>query len=381
VTERFGAVVAGLGAMGSATAYRLAAAGERVLGIDRFAPPHALGSSHGSSRIIREAYFEHPLYVPFAQRAIAAWREVEAASGSSLLRTTGGLMIGPRDGEVAGGAIESARVHGLPYEELEAAEANRRFPALRVPEGEVAVWEPRAGVLDPERCVAAHLELARRAGATLRFGETLAGWRGDGDAVRVETSAGAVSCDALVLCAGPWMAELLAGVAPLSVERTVQHWFRPRAHPEQFAPERFPIFIWESDPGRAWYGFPDLGDGFKAALHHQGEPASPDTVRREVSPEEVARLRVLLERFIPDASGEHLRAAVCLYTNTPDQNFLIDRHPRDPRVWIVSPCSGHGFKFSSVIGEVVAAEVTGTPSGFDLSPFRLARFAPETQSS
>jgi sarcosine oxidase len=374
VTEVFDVVVAGLGAMGSSTAYRLAAAGERVLGIDRFAPPHALGSSHGSSRIIREAYFEHPLYVPFAQRAIAAWREVEATSGSSLLRTTGGLMIGPPDGEVAGGALESARVHGLPYEELGAAVANRRFPALRVPEGEVAIWEPRAGVLDLERCVAAHLDLARREGATLRFGETLAGWRDEGDGLHVETSAGSVDCGALVLCAGPWMAGLLAGIAPLTVERTVQHWFRPRAHPELFAAERFPIFIWESAPGAAWYGFPDLGDGFKAALHHQGEPASPDTVRRDVGAEEVARLRALLDRFIPDASGEHLRAAVCLYTNTPDQHFLIDRHPLERRVWLVSPCSGHGFKFSTVIGEVVAAEVRGEPSGFDLTPFRLGRF-------
>jgi sarcosine oxidase len=228
--------------------------------------------------------------------------------------------------------------------------------------------------------VAAHLDLARRAGATLRFGETLIGWRTEGDGVRVETSAGPVDCGALVLCAGPWMAGLLAGIAPLSVERTVQHWFRPRARPEQFAADHFPIFIWESAPGAAWYGFPDLGDGFKAALHHQGEPASADTVRREVGAEEVARLRALLDRFIPDASGEHLRAAVCLYTNTPDQHFLIDRHPRDPRVWLVSPCSGHGFKFSSVIGEVVAAEVRGEPSGFDLEPFRLARFDPNLSS-
>ncbi len=367
-------VVAGLGAMGSSIAWRLAESGLRVLGIDRFAPPHALGSSHGSSRILREAYFEHPLYVPFAQRALAAWREIEARAGEALLRTTGGLMIGPRDGEVAGGALTSARLHGLPHEELSWEEARRRFPALRVPESEVAVWEPRAGVLDPERCVAALLALARAAGAELRFGEALLGWRGEGGELRVETASGAVRCGALVLAAGPWMAELLAGVVPLAVERTVQHWFRPRERAELFAAERFPIFIWESAPGRAWYGFPDLGEGLKAALHHQGEPARADAVRRSVEPREIEALRLLLERFIPDAAGEHVRAAVCLYTNTPDGHFLVDRHPRDPRVWIVSPCSGHGFKFASVIGEVVAAEVRGEPPGFDLGPFRRARF-------
>jgi sarcosine oxidase len=367
-------VVAGLGAMGSSTAYRLAAAGKRVLGLDRFAPPHDRGSSHGSSRIIREAYFEHPLYVPFAQRALAAWREIEARTGVELLRTTGGLMIGPQGGEVAGGALRSARLHGLPYEELSPSGTRRRFPAFAVPENEVAVWEPRAGVLDPERCVATLCALARAAGAELRFGDPLRGWSEAGDGVRVETAAGAFDCGALVLAAGPWMAELLAGVAPLAVERTVQHWFEPGGDPSLYAPGRFPIFIWESGPGLAWYGFPDLGDGLKAALHHQGEPADPDTVRRTVRPEEVEAVRRLLDRGIPGAAGRHLRSAVCLYTNTPDGHFLIDRFPEKRRIWIVSPCSGHGFKFASVIGEVVAAEVLGLDSGFDLTPFRLGRF-------
>jgi sarcosine oxidase len=366
--------------MGSATAFNLAQAGRRVLGIDRFAPPHAQGSTHGSSRIIREAYFEDPLYVPFAQRAFAAWREIETRAGEKLLRTTGGLMIGPRAGDVAGGALRSAALHGLPFEELPAPVANRRYPALRVPDGEIAVWEPRAGVLSPERAVAALHRLAREGGAELRFGETLLSWRAEGRGVRVETDRGAVACAALVLAAGPWMPDLLGAEAPLAVERTVQHWFRPRAHAELFAPERFPIFIWESGPGRAWYGFPDIGEGgeggegVKVALHHQGEPAHPDTVRRTVAESEVQAIRALLDRFIPDAAGEHLRAAVCLYTNTPDHHFLIDRHPRDEGVWIVSPCSGHGFKFASVIGEVVAAEVCGRAPGFDLRPFRLARF-------
>lgn len=368
-------VIAGLGAMGSSTAFRLAEAGVRVLGLDRLRPPHAYGSSHGASRILREAYFEHPLYVPFAQRAIEAWREIEARSGAELLRTTGGLMLGPPAGDVVGGALLSARQHRLPHEVLAAGEIEQRFPAFSVPEGEIGVWEPRAGILDPERCVEAMLTLARVAGAELRWGETLLGWEPDGEAVRVRTDGGEISCGRLVLAAGPWMPGLLGAAVPLAVERTVQHWFRPRVEDGRFAAGRCPIYIWESAPGRAWYGFPDLGHGIKAALHHQGEPAEPETVRRSVGEDEVAAVTSLLDRHLPGAAGQYLRSAVCMYTNTPDGHFVIDRHPRAPGVWIVSPCSGHGFKFASAIGEVVAAEVRGQPSGFDLRPFRVQRFA------
>jgi sarcosine oxidase len=375
VSPAFDVVIAGLGAMGSSTAFRLAEAGVRVLGLDRLRPPHAYGSSHGASRILREAYFEHPLYVPFAQRAIAAWREIEARSGGELLRTTGGLMLGPPEGEVVGGALRSARQHRLPHEVLSAREVEQRFPAFSVPDGEVGVWEPRAGILDPERSVEVMLRLARDFGAELRFGETLLGWVPDGDAVRVRTDAGEISCGRLVLCAGPWMPGLLGAAAPLAVERTVQHWFRPRVADGRFGAERCPVYIWESAPGRAWYGFPDLGQGVKAALHHQGEPADPETVRRSVGEDEIAAVARLLDRHLPGAAGQYLRSAVCMYTNTPDGHFVIDRHPRASGVWIVSPCSGHGFKFASAIGEVVAAEVRDQRSGFDLRPFRLARFA------
>ncbi len=375
MSAAYDVVIAGLGAMGSSTALRLAEAGVRVLGLDRLRPPHAFGSSHGSSRILREAYFEHPLYVPFARRAIEAWREIEALSGTQLLRSTGGLMLGPPDGEVVGGALLSAREHRLPHELLEAREIERRFPAFSVPDGEVGVWEPRAGILDPERCIETMLSLARGAGAELRFGVTLLGWGPDGESVRLSTDAGEISCGRLVLAAGPWLPGLLGPAVPLSVERTVQHWFRPRVVDGRFAGGRCPIYIWESAPGRVWYGFPDLGEGVKAALHHQGEPAHPETVRRSVDDDEVAAVRRLLDRHLPGAAGELLRSAVCMYTNTPDGHFVIDRHPDAAGVWVVSACSGHGFKFSSAIGEVVAAEVRGQASGFDLHPFRLARFA------
>lgn len=370
--DRCVVVVAGLGAMGSAIASELARSGSRVVGIDPQAPPHALGSTHGGSRIIREAYFEHPLYVPLVQRAFDAWRSLEARTGRSLLRSTGGLMIGPRDGEVVAGAIASAEAHGLPYEEVTAAEARRRWP-LRVPDGTAVVFEPRAGILDPEACVAAYLELARHDGAEIRTGERLVAWESLAEGVRVRTDRDVIACDALVLAAGPWMPALLADLdLPLVVERVVQHWFRP-LDAAAVAPERLPIFIWENSPARAWYGFPDTGAGVKVALHHQGAPSDPETVRREVASAEVEGMAELLRRWLPEAAGESLGSAVCLYTNTPDDHFLIDRHPADPRVHVVSPCSGHGFKFASAIGEVVAAEIAGHDPGFDLAPFRMAR--------
>ena len=371
-------IVVGLGAMGSAAAFHLARRGARVLGLDRFAPPHDRGSSHGRSRIIREAYFEDPLYVPLVRRAYELWEELEIATGAQIFRQTGGLMLGPRDGTVVAGALARARQHGLPVEELSAPEVARRFPGFRPTVDMVGVWEPRAGYLVPERAVAAHLALAARHGAELRTGESVLRWEAGGDRVEVATAGGATYvARRLVLAAGAWMRDLLGPALdlPLVVERQVQHWFRPARDAELFAPERFPIFICEHAPGRAWYGFPDAGDGVKAALHHQGEPAAdPSALRREVAPAEVDAVRALLRTFLPAADGPRLESTVCMYTNTPDEHFVLDVHPAHPEVVVASPCSGHGFKFSSAIGELVADLATSGRTGFDLTPFRVSRF-------
>ncbi|HET9982207.1 MAG TPA: N-methyl-L-tryptophan oxidase [Longimicrobiales bacterium] len=373
--QRFDVIVAGLGAMGSATAYHLARRGARVLGLDRFAPPHDRGSSHGGSRIIREAYLEHPLYVPLVRRAYELWAELERESGRHLFLRTGGLMIGPPDGYVAAGARRSAVEHALPFEELSAEELHRRFPGYRPPPGDVGIFEPRAGLLVPEACVEAHLEGARRAGAELRAGEPALAWSASGDAVEVTTPRGACTADRLVLTLGAWTGSLLPELRlPLAVERVVVHWFRPERAPELYAPDRFPIFIAETAPGRAWYGFPDTGHGVKVGLHHQGEPAVPDTLRRDVAQEEVERVRELLRRFMPGADGPLLRSSVCMYTNTPDEHFVIGFHPATEHVLVSSPCSGHGFKFSSAIGELQAELLAGGRPRFDLAPFRLDRF-------
>lgn len=371
MSESFDVAVVGLGAMGSAAAYQLARQGWKVLGLDRFTPPHAFGSSHGQTRIIREAYFEHPAYVPLVQRAYELWAELERASGRDLLLTTGGLMIGRPDGVLVSGARRSAEQHRLRHELLTAAEVVERFPAFRPADDMVAVWEPRAGVLFAEACIDAHLALAKTHGATLRFDEPLANWRCDGDGVRVVTDQGEYRARQLLLTAGSWIRSLVPGLnLPFTIERQVLYWFAPHADPGIFAPSRCPVHLWETAPQDFLYGFPDLGDGVKLAVHHGGENADPDQLRREVSDAEVAAMRERLRRFLPQANGALRSSVVCMYTNTPDEHFWIDRHPEQSRVLIASPCSGHGFKFSSVIGEVLAELLISGQSRFDLSLFR-----------
>jgi sarcosine oxidase len=367
-------LIVGLGAMGGAAACQLARRGLRVAGFDRFAPPHDRGSSHGETRIIREAYFEHPAYVPLVQRAYELWDELQQRAGRQLLRPTGGLMIGPEDGVLVSGALRSAREHRLAHELLSSRVVRERFPGLNPDAGMVAVWEPRAGLLFPEECVAAHLEQARAAGAELHLNEPVLRWEPDGDGVIAWTDRGQYRARRLLHTAGAWVNSLLPGVElPVAVERQVLHWFTPR-DAASYQPERCPIHIWETAPHSFFYGFPDLGTGVKVALHHQGRPAAPDSVERDVSPAEIAAMRALVERYLPAAAGAHRASTVCLYTNTPDEHFWIDWHPAAAQVLIASPCSGHGFKFSAAIGEVAADLLTGREPRFDLSLFRARKF-------
>jgi sarcosine oxidase len=370
-------IVVGLGAMGSAAAWQLARRGRRVLGFDRYSPPHTLGSTHGRSRIIREAYFEHPGYVPLLRRAYECWAQLEEESGRVLLRKTGGLMAGPEDGVLFTGARRSAVEHGLPHEVLTAAEIRRRFPGFTPPDDTVGVLEPRAGMLWPEGCVEAALELARRRGAELRTDEPITSWRADGDGIAVTSATGTRRAQRLILSAGPWMPALIGTLGrPLRVERQLFHWFEAARNPELFRPDRCPVAVWEYAPDRIFATQPDAGDGLKAGIHHEGETTDPDHVRREPTAEDESAMRVLVERFMPDAAGRLREARVCLYTNTPDHHFLIDVHPDHPQVILASPCSGHGFKFASVIGEILADLATEGRSRFDLTPFALSRIAP-----
>lgn len=375
MADRPRVAVIGLGAAGSAALLALARRGIPAVGLDRYRPPHSHGSSHGRSRVIREAYYESPAYVPLVRRAYELWQALERDGGRPLLQQTGGLMIGPADGALVRGARESAEAHGLPFELLDAAGIRRRFPVFHAPAGSAGVLEPRAGVLDPEAAIEVTLALAAQAGAELRFEAPVSGWREEaGGGLRLDTSAGPVHAERVIVTAGPWAPELLAGAgAPLEVERQVMYWFRPAA-PEPFAATRLPVFIWEWGAGRYFYGLPDQGAGFKVARHHDGETVTAATPRRAVQPEEIGEMRQLLRRFIPDADGPPTDAITCLYTNTPDHHFLLGPHPRDPRVIIGSACSGHGFKFAPVLGEVLADLALTGQSAFDLTPFRPGRF-------
>lgn len=369
-------IVLGLGAMGSAAAYHLARRGKSVIGIEQYTAAHDRGSSHGRSRIIREAYFEHPAYVPLIQRAYELWAALEREVGSRLLLPTGGLMVGPEAGTLVQGALTSARTHDLPHELLRAEEIRRRYAALAVQDETVAVWEPRAGVLFPESCTLAHLRQGTRAGAILKMDERLLAWQPREGGVEVRTDKGTYSASRLIVTAGPWTGQLLADLGlPLQVERNVMYWFQPR-DAAMFAPDRLPVYIYEYDPDRFIYGFPQVGrDGVKVAHHHSGEFCTPETIRRQVLPDEVRRMRDILSRTLPALNSDLLQAVTCMYTNTPDGHFVIDTHPRHPQVTLACGFSGHGFKFASVVGEVLAELAAYGHTRHPIELFRLGRFA------
>jgi sarcosine oxidase len=370
-------IVVGLGAMGSATLFHLADRGQRVLGLEQFAPNHRMGSSHGDSRIIREQYFEHPQYVPLVQRAYVLWRELEKRAGVPLMRINGGLMIGPADGVVVTGTLRSAKEYQLPHEVLSAREVKERFPAFDLDPELVAVFDPNAGFLDPDAANRAHIQAARRAGAEARYDEVVLEWKPDGDGVEVRTPSGSFRADNLVLCLGAWTNDLAAVLGlPLTVERQVLFWLDADRSDSRYDSARFPIYAYEYQPGHICYGFPRLLRGVKASVMHSGELAPhPWEVERNVDPLEIEPLRAALRPVLPDLSRAAVKeSGVCLFTNTPDHDFVIDRHPLHPQVLISSPCSGHGFKFASAIGEAQAQIIMDGESRLDLSAFSLSRF-------
>ncbi len=366
-------VVVGLGAMGAAIAWQAADRGLSVAGFDAARPPHTQGSTHGHSRIIREAYFEHPQYVPLVQRAFALWADLESEGQTRLFQATGGLMIGRPDGVLIAGTSRAAFEHDLPVQTWGVADLRARAPELAPADDMVGVFEPRAGVLAPERAVTAMLEAARRRGAMLCTDERVVGWEARGGTVEVQTVSRRITGQHMVLAAGAWLAELVAGLElPLTVERVLQHWYVPTGD-DRFAPSRFPVFLLEAPDGRILYGLPDQGRGLKLAEHHGGRLTGIDAIDRTVSPDERARFHAFASRWVRGLPGEPAESTVCVYTNTPDGDFLLDWHPTAPGVFLCSACSGHGFKFAPAIGEAVASIAATSASPHDLRPFRLAR--------
>jgi sarcosine oxidase len=361
------AVVVGLGAMGGAVTYHLVRRGARVTALDQAHPPHTQGSSHGETRIIRHAYFENPLYVPLVRRAAELWESLQRDAGTPLLLRSGALVVGPPSGKLIRGTVASARLHEVAHERLTAAEAAKRYPFVTVPADFEVVYEPGAGVLRAEECVAAHIRLAAGMGADLHTGHAMSSWRPGRDGVVVETTRGSVAADALVVCVGSWLPELLPRLA-LEVERQVVVWFHAADGAVAPAPPDGPAVLWETRSGEMYYTIPSPS-GLKAARHHGGEVAARDALDDVVHAGDVEPVQAFLRRCMPDSAGAVAHTAVCRYTNTPRGLFLLAPLPGQPRVHLVSACSGHGFKFASAIGEAVARRVLEEPKTLDLTAF------------
>jgi sarcosine oxidase len=371
-------IIIGLGGMGSAAAYQLALRGKRVLGLERFTPSHNQGSSHGKSRIIRQAYFEDPAYVPLLLRAYELWEQIERDSGAKLLTITGGLMIGQEGSDTFEGSLRSARQWNLPHEVLSAADIRRRFPPLHAGDEFVALYEEKAGFVHPEDSVWAHIQQAIARGADLHFSEPALAWEASDSGVRVRTERGSYEAERLIIAPGAWAPELMADLElPFTITRQTLYWFEPSGGGEPFAVGRFPIFIWEIGGDEQLYGFPLQPGvpGVKTAFFYRGPVVDPNSVNRIVSDEEVRHMRAALERFAPAINGELLNTGTCLYTEVPDHDFIIAPHPRHANVVLASPCSGHGYKFCSVIGEVLADLATEGATRHPIALFDVKRFA------
>lgn len=374
MSRRYGSIVVGIGGMGSASLFHLARRGQAVLGLERFDIPHAMGSSHGINRIIRKAYFEHPSYVPLLQRSYELWEELEAISGRRLLVITGGLDVAPEAHQTFAGSLESCRAHQLEHEVLTGTEVNERFPGYRIPDTHRAVYQPDGGYLMSEVAIVAHVEAAIGAGAEVHAREAVASWEPVGDGVRVRTDRAIYEAERLIVTAGAWSMGLIDRLDGLAVpERQVLGWFQPR-RPEWFTREAFPIFNMEVEEGH-FYGFPvETIPGFKIGLyHHLREDVDPDAIDREPNREDERVLRQAVDRYFPEASGPTMALKTCMFTNSPDEHFIIDLHPDLPQVVLAAGFSGHGYKFASVVGEVLAELATEGRTRHDIELLRLER--------
>lgn len=380
-------IVVGLGAMGSAAAFQLARRGAAVLGIDRFAPPHEHGSSHGETRITRQAIGEGEVYVPLVLRAHEIWREIEAETGDELFVACGGLVLSgarsshPKKAGFLDATVAAAERYGIAHEVLSASEIAARFPQFVLEGDERGYFEPGAGFVYPERCIAAQLELARTAGARLRTNETVLTVAPSGSGVRVETDKGSYEAGHVILAAGAWNPGLAGeSLSHMSLHRQVLTWYDVE-DAAAYAPDRFPVFIsMHGSEGEQSYGFPipPGTNGIKVATEtYETTLASPDEMNREIAPSEIERIyRTHVAGRFRGVTDRCVGAATCFYTLAPDSRFVIDAHPDSERLTVVSACSGHGFKHSAAIGEALAERALEGASHLDLAPFKAPERRP-----
>jgi sarcosine oxidase len=377
--NRFDVIVLGVGGMGSATVYQLARRGKRVLGLERFDIPNAMGSSHGLTRIIRLAYYEHPSYVPLLRRAYELWRELEQQTGERLLYITSSIDAGPAGSDCFAGSLRSAMLHNVPHDVLTGPEVNRRFPGYRLPADHFAVLQPDGGFLLSEQAIVTHVVAAQALGAEVHGRERVLEWQATADGVRIRTNRASYQADRLVVTAGAWAAVMLPELQRLAVpERQVLAWLQP-TEPALFAAHHFPVFNLQVDEGR-FYGFPIHGvPGFKfGRYHHLSEQTTAESVDRECHLRDEAVLREFAAKYFPAGNGPTMSLRACLFTNTPDEHFIIDLHPRHSQLVIAAGFSGHGYKFCSVVGEILADLAVQGSTRHDIGLFQLNRFGATT---
>lgn len=371
----YDAIVIGLGGMGSAALYQLAQRSKRVLGIEQFGIAHDKGSSHGVTRIIRLAYHEHPSYVPLVRRAYELWRDLEASAAEQILHITGSIDAGPPASAYFAGSLQSCEKHNLAHEVLTSAELTKRFPGYRLPSDTMAVFQDEGGFLLPERCISLFVQRAQELGATVRANERTLDWKSTANGVRVQTERGEYQAETLVITAGAWASKLLPMLGDSAVpERQALAWFKTLRH-ELFTPEAFPVFNLMVDEGN-FYGFPEFGiPGFKLGrYHHLEETVDPDEINRTPNAQDEELLRDFTEKYFPDAAGATSSMKICMFTNSPDEHFIIDRLPETPQVVAAAGFSGHGFKFSSVVGEILADLAVDGATKHDIGMFNASRF-------
>jgi len=375
--REFDSIVIGVGGMGSSTVYHLARRGQRVLGLEQFDIPHDFGSSHGITRIIRMAYPEGAAYVPLLRRAYELWRDLETRTGERLLVVTGCVDAGAPESTTVRGSLETCRQFGLAHQALDARSLHEKFPGYRFPDNIAAVLQPDGGFLLPERCIVNYASVAHALGAEIHTRERVIAWDASGGGVEVRTDGESYRARKLVITAGPWASQLCPFLRNLAIaERQVVLWTEP-LRPELFQLGSFPVFNLEAPEGR-FYGCPEYGvPGFKIGkYHHRLENVDPTNIDREIHPEDEAVLREGIRRYFPDADGPALAMKTCMFTNSPDEHFILDAHPEADNVYIAAGFSGHGFKFASVVGEIMTdlALDGGAKFADQLGMFRLARF-------
>ncbi len=391
MSNAYDAIILGLGAMGSAALYQLARKGKKVLGLDQFSPPHPLGSTHGDTRITRQAIGEGPEYVPLTLRSYELWRDIERQTGQDLLTITGGLIMASQSIQDSMHGAESflratiatAKQYNIEHTLLDADQIRQRFPQFQLVGDELGYYERDAGFLRPERCIQAQLALAERFGAAIQTNERALEYQPDttNSSVTVRTTRGRYTAEKVVITTGPWIGSLLEATYArcFTIYRQALYWFGIKGTVEPFLIGRFPIFIWARPKGLI-YGFPAIdgpAGGVKVATEDYTKDTTPDTVERAISAQEIQEMYTRhVASALPALSDTCIKAVVCLYTVTPDQGFVLDTHPQHPQVIIASPCSGHGFKHSAAIGEALAELVIAGKSQFDLSRFSLRRFQP-----